>query len=341
MEQVKKLTELAQKIMQVDDTKRKYEAAANLQQKIVEDIGSVILACTDLIGENTTLRFSNYQSNINTARKCINLLDYNEVVEYESDTEEKRAERKQKLEEYRQITSIQLPPKKVIHHMGVECYTEVIRDVSPDVIYCQHGIYRQYSEVCNTFEYRLCRRIQKNSNDELKTLFQKVCLYIALKNERAMMREELLLLGIDLPDNKEAASKQGMADLKQCANVKPHYNNSDAQQANKQYKALVKSGYLPSITPLNDWLFIYGANGANSYSEPLEWQKTQSELGYLVQCIWGDTDPQRLWAVCEDVFTIKGKKPNTQTMKSKLSSISNGYTNRPKSFDALDKALRV
>lgn len=57
---IDKLTELAQRIMQVTDTERRYKAAENLQQKIVEDIGVVISACSDLIRENATLRWSDY-----------------------------------------------------------------------------------------------------------------------------------------------------------------------------------------------------------------------------------------------------------------------------------------
>lgn len=173
---IDKLTEFAQKIMQVTDTERRYKAVANLQTKIVEAISGVISTCADLIEENTTLRFGGYQNNIftmfgqyNTARRCVNLLKdhYKDVAEYENDTEEKRAERKQKLEEYRQTVKIG--------------YTEGIKGVHPDMIYCEHGIYRQYDEICKTFDYRLCRMIKRylcNTDDlrDLKTLFQKVCL---------------------------------------------------------------------------------------------------------------------------------------------------------------------
>ena len=49
----------------------------------------------------------------NVPYRCISLLidNLNDIVEYENDTEEKRVERKQKLEEFAQVVSIQLPPK--------------------------------------------------------------------------------------------------------------------------------------------------------------------------------------------------------------------------------------
>lgn len=205
---VDRLTELADKVIAVTDTEKRYKAVSNLQETIFKDTGSLINDCKKVIDNNTTLRFSDFQNEIyrmwgiyNVPYKCISLLTNNlkDVIEYENDTEEKRAERKQKLKDFAQVVGIELPPKKVIHHMGVKCYTEVIRDVSPDIIYCQHGNYRQYDELHNTFYFILCRKIQQSeAKGDLKELFQKVCLYIALNNEKAIMVDELLLLGIDI-----------------------------------------------------------------------------------------------------------------------------------------------
>lgn len=205
---VDRLTELACNIISVTDVERRYKAVSNLQETILKDIGSLIIDCKDVIGSNKTLRFSDFQNEIyrmwgiyNVPYKCIFLLtnNLNDVIEYENDTEEKRAERKQKLKDFAQVVSIQLPPKKVIQHMGAKCYTEVVRDVSPDIVYCQHGTYRQYDELHNTFYFILCRKIQQSeAKGGLKELFQKMCLYIALNNEKAIMADELLLLGIDI-----------------------------------------------------------------------------------------------------------------------------------------------
>lgn len=213
MVDIGRLTELADKILKQQNTEQKYRGVCNLQDKIKQDIGNIISCCGVLIEHNQRLRFSDYFSNIynlfgayNIASKCLWLCTehLNDIVEYENDTAEKKIERQQKLKEYAQVVSIQLPPKKV-HHMGVKCYTEVIRDVSPDLIYCQHGIYRQYNEVCKRFEYHICRGIQKNGIDNqcLKPVFQAVCLFIALKNEQKIIEEELLLLGVNLEFNQE------------------------------------------------------------------------------------------------------------------------------------------
>lgn len=68
-------------------------------------------------------------------------------------------------------------------------------------------------------------------------------------------------------------------------------------------------------------------------------EKTQIELAYMVRLIWQNTDT-RQWVICERVFTIKGRTPNTKTMKSELSKIDNDNKNRPKTFDKLDKLLK-
>lgn len=123
--------------------------------------------------------------------------------------------------------------------------------------------------------------------------------------------------------------------------VLPHYSKDDEKQATIQFERLVRGGYFPSGTLLNDWLYIYGINGKEPNTQPLNWQKTQIELGYMVQTIWQDTDSQKLWAICEGVFTVRGKRPNTNTIKSTLSSIENGYKTSPKSFNSMDEVLRI
>lgn len=119
----------------------------------------------------------------------------------------------------------------------------------------------------------------------------------------------------------------------------PHYSKDEEEKAIRQFNSLVNGGYFPSETLLDDWLYIYGVQGKSPNKKPLEWQKTQKELAYMIRCIWQNTDT-KIWAICEAVFTIKGKKPNTDVMKSDLSSIDNGYKNRPETFDRLDEVLK-
>ena len=119
----------------------------------------------------------------------------------------------------------------------------------------------------------------------------------------------------------------------------PHYSKDNEVNATRQFERLVKDGYFSQEASLDDWLYIYGVKGKAPNKKPLEWQKTQKELAYMVRRIWQNTDT-KMWAICEAVFTIKGKKPNTDVMKSDLSSIDNGYKNRPETFDRLDEVLK-
>lgn len=120
----------------------------------------------------------------------------------------------------------------------------------------------------------------------------------------------------------------------------PRYSKDEEEKATRQFNNLVKGGYFPSETLLDDWLYIYGVQGKSPNKNPLDWQKTQKELAYMITRIWQNTDTRK-WAIGEKVFTIKGKKPNIKVMKSDLSSIDNDYKNRPRTFDALDEVLKV
>ncbi len=121
--------------------------------------------------------------------------------------------------------------------------------------------------------------------------------------------------------------------------VHEHYNKNDEQKAKKQFENLLKEGFFMPETRLDDWLYIYGVVGKEPNKKPLEWKKTQIELAYLVRSIWQNTD-KRQWAICEKVFTINGKVPNIKVMKSTLSHIENGYRDKPKSFEKLERLLK-
>lgn len=142
-------------------------------------------------------------------------------------------------------------------------------------------------------------------------------------------------------DKQQIDTSQHKANGENSSNEKesPHYHKNDETKAKRQFKQLVNNGYFPSDTSLDDWLYIYGVEDKIPNKKPLDWQKTQKELAYMIRRIWQNTDT-KIWAICDVVFTIKGKKPNTYVMKSDLSSIDNGYKNRPKTFDRLEEVLK-
>ena len=115
--------------------------------------------------------------------------------------------------------------------------------------------------------------------------------------------------------------------------------NGDRELATLQFKKLVKAGCFPKETSLNDWLYVYGISGAKPYNQPLDWQWSQTDLAYLIQEIWGDTDANRLWKVCERCFTVNGRVPNVNTMKAALSKINNKLNTTPDHFKVLREIL--
>lgn len=221
---IKVLTELADKILKQADIQIRYNGIFNLQNKIGQDFNHIFDACQELISENSRLRFNSYlinyyniNSNHNFANKCLRLcMNHSDrLTEYENEPDEKRIERMQRLNQYDGIISI---GKK-----------------SPDSIYCENGSYRIFNEVCRSFEYRLCREIQKSdiNNDELKTVFQIVCLDLALRNEQRVTEEEAALLGIPLrqkqelikSSDKENYKQQTIENFKKQLKTSPVYNS--------------------------------------------------------------------------------------------------------------------
>lgn len=201
---IQRFTEIAESILKADGTEQRNKGINNLLQRIKEDTGGIITDCFGMIGENVSLRFGDFRrifnlyENYQRVNDSLNLLIHyaNEILEYERDSEEKRAERERKLKEYANTDYIELPPKRQNNvKLG---RTKIIRNESPDLIYCKHGTYRLYREVRDTFYFRLGRRILDCDSNvaHLKEMFQKVCLYIALKNESALIEETLSLLGM-------------------------------------------------------------------------------------------------------------------------------------------------
>lgn len=200
--EIDKITELAGSVLKNSDISQKRNGLVNLVKMIRDDIPAVLSACTDLINdENSWLRYGYYKSKIatmigpcNIHKRVINLVEYNmtDIKGYERDTEEKRAERTQKLCQYQGVVSIELQDERK----------------SPNLIYCMDGSYRKYSELCHSFEYRLCRAIQEICVGGLKSLYQEVCLYIALMNELRVVEAEMGLLGMVVQEERKTDERE-------------------------------------------------------------------------------------------------------------------------------------
>lgn len=107
------------------------------------------------------------------------------------------------------------------------------------------------------------------------------------------------------------------------------------------FEKLKDDNYFDANSDLQTWLYICGDTTKKRIGKKLNWIKQQQLLAYLVDSLFGDTDGQKMWSITEKVFTIKGKKPNTNTMKNTISLIKNKWKGRPKSFNDLDEILKL
>lgn len=229
-------TELANMVLENKNPEQKHKGLSNLIDEVSNDLPDVITQQhRELLMSNTTLRFSDYWSDVlhpygegNVFHGCVSLLTKHrdEVEQFERDDEATIAMRKAKLKQYAQVINIQTPPKEIIIHNGRK---EIIREPDPDRIYCQHGTYRKFDQYKNLYYYKLGRMIQNANadNGNLKTRMQLACLIVALNNERSIVEDELRLLGFEIP---KIANNKSMH----------YYNITDLRESAGGYKMLTK-----------------------------------------------------------------------------------------------------
>ena len=211
---LERYTELAQKILGNSDPEQKYRGLSNLINLVADTLpNDIIDDYHDLVLSNRTLRFNSYWSEVYCYHSGLGFLDSvlflnrhrAEVEQWECDDEATIATRDAMLSKYAQHDYIK-------YSNG---------EVHPDNIYCQHGSYRKYHDLKDTYYYRLGRMIQTNyaDNGNLKATMQMVCLYAALNNERSIVADELMLLGIEIPgtDNNKPMHYYNITDLRESA----------------------------------------------------------------------------------------------------------------------------
>lgn len=120
-----------------------------------------------------------------------------------------------------------------------------------------------------------------------------------------------------------------------------HFNATYTKdQLTTIFERLINGRYLHPDSVLDDWLVVSGADTSKEPIKPLNWMEAQNLLGWLVYSMF-QNDDTNYWAITEKVFTVKGKTPNTNAMKTDVSKIGNGHKDKPKSFEKLEKLLKV
>lgn len=104
------------------------------------------------------------------------------------------------------------------------------------------------------------------------------------------------------------------------------------------FNGLVSGGFIHKSTNANDFDFVFGGAETADF-KPLQWQRTVALLAYFIDVFFADTDSTNLWEITKRCFTIKGKEPNTDTLKNTVSKYKQGNKSKPKNHDKIDTIL--
>lgn len=103
------------------------------------------------------------------------------------------------------------------------------------------------------------------------------------------------------------------------------------------FERLKNGRYLHADSVLEDWLMVCGAKTTNAPVKPLNWLKAQNILAWLIDQLFEDLEQWEITAKC---FTIKGKAPNTNSMKNEVSKVKRDYKSKPTAFVDLEQLLK-
>ena len=105
------------------------------------------------------------------------------------------------------------------------------------------------------------------------------------------------------------------------------------------FDLLKKHKYIAPKSDLEDWLAICGKSKKSNEIKPLEWVKSQTLLCCLINTMFVALNPDKVWKISQNVFTIKGRKINVNTMKTTLSRIKN--VKPPQDWKDLENLLNL
>jgi len=125
---------------------------------------------------------------------------------------------------------------------------------------------------------------------------------------------------------------------------KQHFSGYKSDKAYTDLlEELQKAGLVPQHTTAAAWLWVCKGIPlpADEQFEPVNWLGTQNKLGLLIETLFGGISE----APTKACFTVKGKKPNVDSMRVERSKIkdntSSNSKEEPKTHKALLKILAV
>lgn len=132
-------------------------------------------------------------------------------------------------------------------------------------------------------------------------------------------------------DNTECVSdkKEVAQDTNEtpASNPIPTFHSSETAETLKTiFQYLKKERYIDAQTNEQIWLYVCGKVKINSNDFlPINWTCDQESLAILVYYLFMNSDNKSLWKITEKVFTINGKVPNTNSMKSAMSKYNKDW----------------
>ena len=104
------------------------------------------------------------------------------------------------------------------------------------------------------------------------------------------------------------------------------------------YEELKSNGFISGSTTLEQWRYVCTGEG-EPVDKPIEWTESNIGLAYFITKLFRDCN-KNFWELAKNTFTAKGQAINIGSLKSQLSKIANGYSDRPELFDKIDKIIQ-
>ena len=176
----------------------------------------------------------------------------------------------------------------------------------------------------------LYNEIEKTTKTELRKQLKQ---YIDFLNQRKEQIEK-----INTP--KEQPQSEQSNDKTTTGNQPPHFNGDYTdEELTATFEKLKKGKYIHSESDLDSWIYLCTGREEKAFTEPINWTKSGVLLGMFVQYLFNDTDKKAIWEITAKCFTVKGKTPNTNSIKVSLSKIKQNCKNRPKDYDKMKNEI--
>jgi len=116
-------------------------------------------------------------------------------------------------------------------------------------------------------------------------------------------------------------------------NQPPHFNGDYTdEELTATFEKLKNGKYIHSESDLDSWIYLCTGREEKAFTEPINWTKRGMLLGMFVQDLFSNTDNTAIWEITAKCFTVKGKKPKTNSIKVSLSKIKQGWKKIPEDY---------